>query len=92
MGTPHTSDTTNTNLKIMNTLDLSTQTLIQLAKLEAEEQQNIKNISNILTKVDKLCQEEAGMSLDELIDNYDNCIERLEVINNEQQYRIKVEQ
>jgi len=76
----------------MNTLDLSTQTLIQLAKLEAEEQQNIKNISNILTKVDKLCQEEAGMSLDELIDNYDNCIERLEVINNEQQYRIKVEQ
>lgn len=75
----------------MNTLDLSTQTLIQLAKLEAEEQQNIKNISNILTKVDKLCQEEAGMSLDELIDNYDNCIERLEVINNERQYRIKVE-
>lgn len=72
----------------MNTLNLKTQTPIQLAKLEAEQQQHINNITKILSEVDKLCQEKADMSLNELIKNYDNCIERLDTINKEKQYRV----
>lgn len=75
----------------MDKLKLSTQTLVQLATLQAEEEQNIKNITNILSQVDKLCQEQAGMTLDQLIDSYDYCIERLEVINKEREYRKEVE-
>ena len=73
----------------MNTLDLSTQTTVQLAILEAEEQQHIKNITNILSEIDKMCRERAGVSLDTLIINYDNCIDRLDAINKEQQCRNK---
>ena len=44
---------------------------------------NIKNITNILSEIDKMCREQAGMSLDTLIINYDNCIDRLDAINTE---------
>jgi hypothetical protein len=74
----------------MKGLKLSTQSDIQLAKLEAEQQQNIKNITRILAKVDEMCQEEADMSLDQLIDNYDYCMERLEAIKHEKVERILV--
>ena len=72
----------------MKALDLSTQSIVQLAKLEAEQQQNIKNITRILAKVDEMCQEEAGMSLDQLIDGWDYCIERLAVISKEKEFRL----
>jgi len=72
----------------MKGLKLSTQTNVQLAKLKAEQQQNINNITKILIKVDEMCQEESGMSLDELIDNYDYCIERLNAIKEEEKDRI----
>ena len=71
----------------MKALDLSTQSSIQLAKLQAEEESNIKNITKILALVDEMCQAEAGMSLDQLIDSYDYCIERLNVIKSEKQDR-----
>jgi hypothetical protein len=72
----------------MKALDLSTQSIVQLAKLEAEQQQNIKNITRILAKVDEMCQEEADMSLDQLIDSWDYCIERLAVISKEKEFRL----
>ena len=72
----------------MKSLDLSTQSIVQLAILQAEEQQNIDNITRILVKVDKMCQEEAGMSLDQLIDSWDYCIERLAVISKEKEFRL----
>ena len=71
----------------MKALDLSTQSSIQLAKLQAEQESNIKNITGILALVDEMCQAEAGMSLDQLIDSYDYCIERLNVIKSEKQDR-----
>ena len=72
----------------MKGLKLSTQTNVQLAKLKAEQQQNINNITKILIKVDEMCQEESDMSLDELLDNYDYCIERLNAIKEEEKDRI----
>jgi flagellin-specific chaperone FliS len=72
----------------MKALDLSTQSIVQLAKLEAEQQQNIKNITRILAKVDEMCQEEADMSLDQLIDCYDYCIERLDALSKEKKFRL----
>jgi hypothetical protein len=72
----------------MKGLKLSTQTNVQLAMLEAEQQQNINNITRILAKVDEMCQEESGMSLDELIDNYDYCIERINAIKEEKKFRL----
>jgi len=74
----------------MKGLKLSTQSDMQLAKLQAEQQQNINNITKILIKVDEMCQEEADMSLDELLDNYDYCMERLEAIKHEKVERILV--
>jgi hypothetical protein len=71
----------------MKALDLSTQSSIQLAMLQAEQESNIKNITKILALVDEMCQAQAGMSLDQLIDSYDYCIEKLNVIKSEKQSR-----
>lgn len=71
----------------MKALDLSTQSSIQLAMLQTEQESNIKNITKILALVDEMCQAQAGMSLDQLIDSYDYCIEKLNVIKSEKQSR-----
>jgi len=71
----------------MDKLNLSSQTLIQLTMLGVEQEQNIKNITNLLSKIDQMCKEEAGMSLDQLIDSYDYCIDKLEEINTEKMQR-----
>ena len=67
----------------MDKLNLTTKSRVQLAILQAEEQQHIKNISNLLSKVDKICKEESGMSLADLIECYDDRLDRLDAINTE---------
>ncbi len=71
----------------MKALDLSTQSTIQLEILQTEQESNIKNITKILSLVDEMCQAQAGMSLDELIDSYDYCIEKLNIIKTEKESR-----
>jgi hypothetical protein len=71
----------------MKALDLSTQSTIQLEILQTEQESNIKNITKILSLVDEMCQAQAGMSLDQLIDSYDYCIEKLNIIKTEKESR-----
>jgi hypothetical protein len=68
-------------------LNLKTKTTVQLAILQAEQEQNIKNIANILSEVDRMCQDKAGMSLADLIEHHDTCMERYYEINREQAFR-----
>lgn len=71
----------------MDKLNLKTKTTVQLAILQAEQEQNIKNIANILSEVDRMCQDKAGMSLADLIEHHDTCMERYYEINREQAFR-----
>ena len=71
----------------MKTLDLSTQTNIQLEILVAEEEQIIKSINNILTKIDEVCIEEMGMNLEKLYEAADWAIDRLNTLKSEIEYR-----
>ena len=71
----------------MKTLDLSTQTNLQLEILVAEEEQLIKSINNILTKIDEVCIEEMGMNLEKLYEAADWAIDRLNTLKSEIEYR-----
>jgi hypothetical protein len=68
-------------------LNLKTQTTVQLAILQAEEEQNIKNIANILSEVDRMCQDKAGMSFADLLKHQESCVERYYKINRAQAFR-----
>ena len=71
----------------MKTLDLSTQTNLQLEILVAEEEQLIKSINNILTKIDEVCIKEMGMNLEKLYEAADWAIDRLNTLKSEIEYR-----
>ena len=71
----------------MKTLDLSTQTDIQLELLVAREENTIKSINNILTKIDEVCMEEAGMTLQQLYEANDWAIDRLNALKSEMEHR-----
>ena len=67
----------------METLDLSTQTDMQLELLVAREENTIKSINNILTKIDEVCMEEMGMTLQQLYEVNDWAIDRLNALKSE---------
>ena len=67
----------------MDKLNLTTQSRIQLAILQAEEEQNIKNISRIILEANLICRERAGMSFNELMIHYNDRLDRLDAINTE---------
>ena len=67
----------------MNVLDLSTQTGIQLELLVAREEKTINAINNILTKIDEVCMEEMGMTLEQLLEVNDYAIDRLNTLKSE---------
>ena len=67
----------------MNVLDLSTQTDMQLELLVAREEKTINAINNILTKIDEVCMEEMGMTLEQLLEVNDYAIDRLNTLKSE---------
>ena len=67
----------------MNVLDLSTQTDMQLELLVAREEKTINSINNILTKIDEVCMEEMGMTLQQLLEINDWAIDRLNALKSE---------
>lgn len=67
----------------MKTLDLSTQTDIQLELLVVREENTIKSINNILTKIDEVCMEEMGMTLQQLYEVNDWATDRLNALKSE---------
>ena len=67
----------------MKTLDLSTQTDIQLQLLIAREENTIKSINNILRKIDEVCMEEAGLTLQQLLALNDSASDRLNALKSE---------
>lgn len=67
----------------MKTLDLSTQTDMQLELLVAREENTIKSINNILTKIDEVCMEEAGLTLQQLLALNDSASDRLNALKSE---------
>jgi uncharacterized coiled-coil protein SlyX len=67
----------------MKTLDLSTQTDMQLELLVAREENTIKSINNILTKIDEVCMEEMGMTLQQLYEVNDWATDRLNALKSE---------
>lgn len=71
----------------MDKLNLKTQTNIQLALLKAEEEHNIANISNVLSELNRMCQDKAGMSLADLLKHQESCVERYYEINREESFR-----
>jgi hypothetical protein len=71
----------------MKTLDLSTQTDIQLELLVVREEKTIKSINNILTKIDEVCMEEMGMTLEQLFEANDWAMDRLNALKSEMEHR-----
>jgi len=67
----------------MNVLDLSTQTDMQLELLVAREEKTINAINNILTKIDEVCMEEMGMTIEQLLEVNDYAIDRLNTLKSE---------
>ena len=67
----------------MKTLDLSTQTDMQLELLLAREENTIKSINNILRKIDEVCREEAGLTLQQLLALNDSASDRLNALKSE---------
>lgn len=67
----------------MNVLDLSTQTDMQLELLVAREEKTINAINNILTKIDEVCMEEMGITLQQLLEINDYAIDRLNTLKSE---------
>jgi hypothetical protein len=67
----------------MNVLDLSTQTDMQLELLVAREEKTINSINNILTKIDKVCMEEMGITLQQLLEINDYAIDRHNTLKSE---------
>lgn len=71
----------------MKTLDLTTQSDIQLELLLAREEKMVKAISNILIEIDKVCIEEMGMNLEQLLEANDWSIDRLKALKSEMEHR-----
>jgi hypothetical protein len=71
----------------MNVLDLSTQTDMQLELLVAREEKTINSINNILTKIDKVCMEEMGITLQQLLEINDYAIDRHNTLKSEMEHR-----
>ena len=71
----------------MNVLDLSTQTDMQLELLVAREEKTINAINNILTKIDEVCMEEMGMTLEQLFETNDWAMDRLNALKSEMEHR-----
>jgi hypothetical protein len=71
----------------MKTLDLSTQTDIQLELLLVREEKMAKAISNILIEIDKVCMEEMDMNLEQLLEANDWSIDRLKSLRSEMEHR-----
>ena len=71
----------------MNVLNLSTQTDMQLELLVAREEKTINAINNILTKIDEVCMEEMGMTLEQLFETNDWAMDRLNALKSEMEHR-----
>jgi len=71
----------------MKTLDLTTQSDIQLELLLAKEEKMAKAISNILIEIDKVCMEETGMKLDQLLEANDWSIDSIKALKSEIEHR-----
>lgn len=73
----------------MATLDLTTQSNIQLELLLAKEQKFQKALSKVLIQVEQICQEELDMSLDQVCEAYEYSNDRLKALESEMQSRMK---
>ena len=68
-------------------MDLTTQSDIQLELLLAREEKMAKAISNILIEIDKVCIEEMGMNLEQLLEANEWSIDRLKALKSEMEHR-----
>jgi exonuclease VII small subunit len=73
----------------MPTLDLTTQSDIQLELLLAKEQNMLNSFANVLNKLEAICQDQMDLTLDQVLEFYEYSIDRMKALQEEISHRQK---